>query len=209
MTPPGLCVEGCPTRLSGLGVCMPLPQARAWVGAGAALGLKPWREGPHHRPVCVGGALRLLRAASEPARPRGHGAVAPVWSALHPEPPLLGRGLWPDPGCRPLTAGSGWGCCQPPVGPPQPPSLTWTRSVLAFGWPWRGQVGAMACVAPTAPGPPPAPHRGAQPGAGSRGVCLGALTQACPRCLRVCCFGDKVQPPTCLFFQSSCLPRLC
>lgn len=96
---PGLCVEGVPARAARPPSAMLLPQAGGPGGCRGPAGLRPRQEGSHHRPVCLGGASRLLTAASA----RGAGARAGGCSFLCPA--LLCRGSWVTGNRRPSAPG--------------------------------------------------------------------------------------------------------
>lgn len=150
------------------------------MGTGARRGLKQWQEGPHHRPVCVGQALLGSSKLPQSQLRQGAGVGgSDLRSMLHPELPLLGCVLRPDPCCCSI-AGVRVGHWQPPICPPQPPSPTphalfqhLGRSFLERALVWSGR-----CPWPMAHTTPKT-----QPRLAGCGICLGAVTQPCRCCL--------------------------
>lgn len=153
---------------------MPLPQAGdlggRWArGAEAAAGRR------HHRPVCVGGASQLLKAAPElPGLPATLSCPLCCRSTAGAQggPPAISRPL-SAPG---LQVHGGHAL-----------SLRSDRSFLSG--PWYSQVGAHGvCVAHTALGALPAPRHGAQPKLA--GWCSSWALSSFPAACPVRCSGD-------------------
>lgn len=166
---PGLCVEGVPARAARPPSAMLLPQAGGPGGCRGPAGLRPRQEGSHHRPVCLGGASRLLTAASAGGGP-GPGRAAAAFSALR---------------CSAGAQGSPATAARPPLASQVAVGTLAQHWGGAFcEWPlvWPGRCPWPLCGSHW-PRPLPAPVTGFSPVVAGCGVSLGAVTQPCPCCL--------------------------